>query len=928
MVLNYVVKNFKRRKIRTFLMVMSLMVSTALIVTMSATVETVRRSNVDLLSSSIGRYDLSVSKTDISADPFVEVTETSQRILQADREITAVYPRFVSTVEIAVQGEQTEATLIARQPDEEIGIIDIVEGDMDLSGGGVALFEDTADIFGLEVGDTIDIAYSFPKPRAEGEATTVGVSERRVVGRFPVVAVVRQTGVVGTFVRDGLLMDFDEVQSWLGLTNRASTLIGLVNPALYEAGNSEDAALLVRDVVINVQNALGQEYSYSLDKAAILDASAQAFLVLQALINTYGLMAFGIVGLLIHTLVMTNVQEQRREMAILRILGSLRNYLFSIVMVEVAVIGLIGVSFGVVLGQALTQYGVIPFIESQLAQDGLTVTIQPVVSLNIIIPAVIAAFAVLFLSALKPAQDASKTKVMYAINPGVADNIQLEDLAELREQRPNVRFFIWGLVMVSAVALALGLDIVSTLGNPVLEATFFLGAILFMVLGVGLVFLIATRPLERLILLVIGLIAPRLTYFASRNVGRSNKRNALISLLVLFSGVLPSFLATQNAIGVANIQTDVRLDMGAPIELNVSTRFSEPGLEELDWLKPSFLETELLAVDGVSDPVGISASYRADISDAVGMRETSLNLYGVTSDLNEVLFEDMIIFSAGDRSALERIVTDDDAVIISEGLSELLAVQLGGTLKLKGEGLDHEEEFEIVGIARRLPGFSGFGRSRTTAQGGSSALISLPAYYRISTDLKEAIPEYDSNSITRILAKVEPTADANEVSAVLREEYGFRRGIRARVAEVSLERAQDEQRQTQVFLVVLTMISFTTAVFGVFAVIYVTIYSRRFEIGMMKAVGTRRRELSGMLVIESITMTLSAALAGIIAGASLGYLFAYIENVSSERPMIFAVDTTVMPFVVIMVVFASIIGAVFSARRIIKFKAIEILRMS
>ena len=61
MILSYVIKNFRRRKVRTILMVLSLLVSTGLIVAMSATVETVRRSNVDLLSSSIGRYDITVS---------------------------------------------------------------------------------------------------------------------------------------------------------------------------------------------------------------------------------------------------------------------------------------------------------------------------------------------------------------------------------------------------------------------------------------------------------------------------------------------------------------------------------------------------------------------------------------------------------------------------------------------------------------------------------------------------------------------------------------------------------------------------------------------------------------------------------------------------------------------------------------------------
>ena len=77
------------------------------------------------------------------------------------------------------------------------------------------------------------------------------------------------------------------------------------------------------------------------------------------------------------------------------------------------------------------------------------------------------------------------------------------------------------------------------------------------------------------------------------------------------------------------------------------------------------------------------------------------------------------------------------------------------------------------------------------------------------------------------------------------------------------ERSQALQR---VFLLILTVISFTTAVFGVFAVIYVTIYARRLEIGMMKAMGMRRRELTGMLIVEAITMTLGAALAGLLPG--------------------------------------------------------------
>ena len=99
MVIKYVLKNFSRRKVRTILMILSLLVSTALIVAMSATVETVRQSNVDLIASAVGRYDIAISKTDTSSDPFLMVNETVPLVMTADERVTAVYPRLESDIE-------------------------------------------------------------------------------------------------------------------------------------------------------------------------------------------------------------------------------------------------------------------------------------------------------------------------------------------------------------------------------------------------------------------------------------------------------------------------------------------------------------------------------------------------------------------------------------------------------------------------------------------------------------------------------------------------------------------------------------------------------------------------------------------------------------------------------------------------------------
>ncbi|WP_420640858.1 ABC transporter permease [Candidatus Leptofilum sp.] len=929
MVLKYVLKNFRRRKVRTLLMVLSLLVSTGLIVAMSATVETIRQSNVELIASGVGRFDLNVAKTDISPDPFVEVERVTQTMLAADSNITAVYPRIQSIIEMSGNGEQANGWLVALDSTvDDVGFIDVVDGEYELGDNGAAVLEATANAFGLAVGDSIDIAYSFPQPREEGRPEIVGSSQQRTTARFTVKAIIRQDGVADAGVRDGLIIDLADAQDWLGLQGRADRVIGLVDTRLYESRDSEAAALSVRNVAANVQAALGEEYQYSLDKATILDASAEAFLILQALINTYGLMALGVVGLLVHTLVMTNVQEQKREMAILRILGSQQRYLFILVIGEVAVIGAIGIGLGVFLGQIITSYAVVPFITYQMSLSGLTARLQPAVSLTAVLPAIISAIVVLFLSALKPARDAANTKVMHAINPGVADNLQLEDLAGLRERKPSGRMFFIGLFLMFVVMMTVGLDVVSSLGNPAAEATIILGAVLMMVVGVGFLFFITTVPFERLILFITGLILPKLTYFAKRNVGRNQGRNTLISLLVLFSGVLPSFLATQSAIANKNLESDVRLNAGAPVEVEVFGGFGpSSGDASLNRLKPSFIDDELLAIPGMDQAVGLSYGYRTSISDPVGMRSGSVALIGVDGRLNDVLFADMVEFVGGGPESLDQILTDDSAIVISEGLAEGLAVPLGGIVKITGAGLDHVEEMRVVGIARTMPGFRSMNRVRTQGLGGSDVFISMDAFRRISNDPLLPLPPADDPIIDRILGTTLADADPFEVSSEMTNRFSLKYSIFTQIVEVRLEQAQASRAQEQAFLLVLTVISFTTAVFGVFAVIYVTIYARRLEIGMMKAIGTRTRELTGMLIVESIAMTLSAALAGITAGAAMGYLFAYFDSISAQRPMQLAVDTTVMPFVVIMVVLASVIGATFSARRIVKKRAVEILRM-
>jgi putative ABC transport system permease protein len=927
-ILKYVLRNFSRRKVRTILMILALMVSTGLIVTMSATVETVRQSNVDLIASAVGRYDLSVTKRDTSPDPFIDVEETRESILEASSLVTAVYPRIESGVELNIDGEMRDGTLIALDPQrDDIGFIDVVDGDYQLGNGKAALLEATANNYDLHVGDVVDVSYSYPLPREQGQPVVAGASERRTVERFEITAVVRQDGVTSGGVREGLMVHLADAQAWLGLPGQAQKLVATLEPALYETNNADVAALRVRDVVSTIQARLGNDYQFAIEKARALSDAAQAFLLVQALITIYGLMALGIVGLLVHTLVMTNVQEQRRDMAVIRIVGGQRNYLFRLVIVEVLVIGAIGVSLGVGLGDLITRFAVVPLIEQQMAAQGISSPLIPRLTVAAVLPVIGSALFVLILSSLKPAQEAARTKVMHAINPSVADNIQIADLTRLRERRPDTRLFLGGLALMLIFVLIAGFQAMENFGGPALQVTFILLALGLLVLGLGLMFFITTVPFERLVLFAMSLLMPRLSYFARRNVGRGQTRNTLISLLVLFSGVLPSFLATQSAMERANFEATVRHQIGAPADIQVPGYWSTQGDAEQYRLRLDFRTRDLAGVTGVAETVGLTYGYPANVSDPVGFRQARLTVYGVDGSLNDVLFTELIQLAYGRPEALDALAEDPAAIVISEGLAEHLAVSLGDVVKVNGEGTDHVVDARIIAIARSIPSINGIGRSRIAAQSGSDALMSLAGFRQLITPLNQPLPPADKRIIGRVMFSLAPGEPAEEVLDEIGKRFGQDYPIWTRSLEVQLESAERSQAAQRILLLVLTSISFTTAVFGVFAVIYVTIYARRLEIGMMKAMGMKRRELTGMLIIESIAMTLGAALAGITAGATMGYVAFYGERILAQRPVTFAVDSTVIPFIAIMVVLASVLGAVFSSRRIIKKRAVDILRM-
>jgi putative ABC transport system permease protein len=132
---------------------------------------------------------------------------------------------------------------------------------------------------------------------------------------------------------------------------------------------------------------------------------------------------------------------------------------------------------------------------------------------------------------------------------------------------------------------------------------------------------------------------------------------------------------------------------------------------------------------------------------------------------------------------------------------------------------------------------------------------------------------------------------------------------------------------TQVFFGLLLGVAVTIAVFALIASMASTVIERRWEIGVLKALGLRRRQLFQLFLGEAVVLTLSAGLAGGAIGFTLAWLFVLQASVLMEIAVVFT-----MPYITFLATFAislcaGVLAAHLPTRSLLRKSAAEILRM-
>jgi putative ABC transport system permease protein len=943
MISRYVLKSFSRHKARTVIMVLALLVVTAMLVTLNNGVDSLQGQVVELVEREAGEQDITLTRAETSPNQFIDIAKITDVLRAADSRVVAVYPRFQTTVEVRVGGQVGNASLVARVPEDDLGQVTLQEGDYDLAGDKIVLLRVTADTYGLKVGDSVDVSYILPASRITGYDLPANSSVTRVTRCFTISGIALATGL-GDGGQNGILASVATVQDWLGVSGRAERLVVVLDETVYGSVNTQTAIFRVRHIAEQMYDTLGADadaYTFSVAKAEALDMSDVAFAVMRSVSTVYGFLVMGVVGLLLYSIINTNVEERRRDLAFLRILGAKRRHLFGLVFIEVAFIGLFGVGLGIIAGQIFSITVVAPvanhlITSSGMMGDELGIDFRMTITIAAMLRAGITATIVLALSAIAPARKAANTKIRYAINPGSADNIQIEDLMRLRSRKFDVRIVIAGVVLTIMWGLIfVGTNYLFVQGNESVISVFMFTGLALLIIGVSLLFYALTIPFEHLLLLVSDVLAPRLTFFAGPNLLRAKQRNTIISLMVVFSATLPTFLGTMAALEQKNYDVQARSNYGAPVTVAVSRWSWSFYASDENNLLPSILD-DFRDVPGIADAVGVTATYNASVTNKVVLRTTTALVQGLTDTLDGIVYGDLTEYYAGGPEMFETIFREPDTIILGAGYAEYMDVGVGDVIKVQGVGKDHSVPMRVVGLIERMAGFSAISRNENDVRWGQvPAFVSLDTYLRLTHDPTVettcvsgvcTAAEREQPVIAQILSTTEPGVVETEVIAALREFFAARPSVWVRSTAEAIRTTEQSMRTTRVLMLIMTVLSFITSIFGVFAVVYVAVYVRRLEIGMLKAIGMRKRKLVGAFALEAVMMTVSASLAGVVAGTLLGYVFYVTNNTMSNTPTLPTFDWMTTGAILVMVVLASVISAMLAARNTVRRKVTQILR--
>ena len=627
----------------------------------------------------------------------------------------------------------------------------------------------------------------------------------------------------------------------------------------------EDAAL--SEVVASIQQTLPDDVE-ALDAREAAERQAAQLQEGIGFFNTF-LLVFGAIALVVGAFVVYNafrvvVAQRGKELALLRILGTTRRQLMSSVLVEALIVGVIasvvGLGFGMVLAVGIR--ALLAATGGDLPDAGLVLAPRTVVV------AMVVGVLTTLASAVVPAARTTRISPMEA----------LRDQPELRRIRP---WWAWvgGLVVAGAVGLV-AVGVVQAREEAALTGD--VGPLALIGAGCGAAFVglfLLARALARPVIGVVGSFARS----QAAKLGRENARRAPRRTAVTASALMIGLgLVATVAVLSRSVEDTIlgALEDSFASEITVAAGGFNPlaGMPE----EVSGVISDVEGVEAVAPMNAVEVGLPSGGSTlAVGVEPETVDVALAFDDV-EGTFDDL---EAG-TLAIQRIEADNRGV------------ELGDTLELTVAGEPYP--VTVVAIFQFAGGFS-----------------DTQSYYLPYDEVRAF--QSDPRDITVSVA-IEEGADAEEVAERVESALGDFPSVQVSTISDLVGQVQSALTAVVGMVAGLLLMSVVVAVVGIVLTLYLAVYERTRETGMLRAVGMTRRQVRRMIRFESVLIAVFGTLLGLVLGLFCGW--ALSVGVVGEGVR-FAVPWLWIGFGFVGAIVAGVVAAVVPARRAARMDVLE-----
>ena len=616
---------------------------------------------------------------------------------------------------------------------------------------------------------------------------------------------------------------------------------------------------------------------------------------------TMFLLSFGVLALLISSLVIANtfqvlVAQRRRTLALLRVIGAQSHQLYTAVLLEAAILGVISAAIGV-----LCAIGFMGAISNLNINSGPLSKIPLIVSLPAIVWPIVIGAIVTVLASMGAARSATKVTPMEALRPM---DLVKDKRASIIRAVFGVLFIVVGILFTALSSTSLASMIAQQSPNAGADSwRTLIGA----VFGCALVFIgiIITATFWMPFAMkatgaVMALCGPA-SKVANANVQRNPRRVAATGTALLIGVTLVSTVVTGAMCGKATLKGVV------------DDRYS---------------------VDIIIQGKNVDESLAADISKISGIKHTEL-LPAVPMTFKNAKGKTEYAMAAGvdNVNQLRNVMhTDLDGVNINKD-SVLLPKfndEGGEPFDLKKGSLNLQAYVEKYSSGEtdsdNITPFTGMNtdssnndKSITVKQVQFKKYRNVGVYSNNTAFVSKSYFNNYLKPTTHILLISVDSSKANLVDIAKNI-----RNVTSSYAEVVstgsvFERAKWESTidAMMMALVGLIAVAVVIALIGVANTLSLSVIERTKESATLCAIGMTRGQVRRSLALEATLISLTSTVSGLIVGTAFGWIGSYMVF-STIGKVPFVVDWTIYAVLALIALLAALLSSVLPARRAVK----------